>query len=268
MRKHGLVILDFGSQVSQLIARQFREQGIYCELLPYTAPLEKIKELEPVGIVLSGGPQSVHEESSPKRDVRELRQMAPVMGICYGMQLIAHELGGKVASAQVKEFGRQKVTWSESLGNWPREQEVWMSHGDVVEVAPAELQVVARTDHGHAAALRGEGYFAVQFHPEVSHTESGRQILEYFALEVCGAQKNWERGQILKELQDSVREKVGEGHVLVGLSGGVDSTVLAYMLTQVLGPERVHCVFVDNGLLRLEEAQKVLKSFERLNSLT
>jgi GMP synthase (glutamine-hydrolysing) len=265
MRKNGLLILDFGSQVSQLIARRFRELGIYCELLPYTAPLEKIKESEPIGIVLSGGPQSVHEEGSPRRNVRELREIAPVMGICYGMQLMAHDLGGKVASAKVKEYGRQIVHWEKTFKHWPQNQEVWMSHGDVVETPPAELKIVAKTPHGHAAALEGDGFFAVQFHPEVSHTQKGEDILKYFAFQMCGAKKNWETGAILKEMEAQIRHTVGDNNVLVGLSGGVDSTVLAYFLTKVLGKERVHCVFVDNGLLRLNEAQKVLSSFENLN---
>lgn len=265
MRKNGILILDFGSQVSQLIARRLRELGVYCELLPYTATLEQIRKAQPIGIVLSGGPQSVFDPEAPRRSVKELRQIAPVMGICYGMQLIAQDLGGKVAPAQVKEYGRQWVDWSEKLGPWPQRQEVWMSHGDVVEEAPDGLQVVATTAHGHPAALWGEGYFAVQFHPEVSHTSHGQDILEYFALEMCGAGKDWEPQAILEELKERVLQQVGGESVLVGLSGGVDSTVLAYMLTQFLGADRVHCVFVDSGLLRHKEAEKVLDSFKSLN---
>ena len=168
----GVIILDFGSQVTQLIARRLRELNVYSELLPFNHPLESLKKKNPKAIILSGGPLSVNDESSPKRDIKELSEIAPVMGICYGMQLMAQQCGGIVEKAQVREYGKKMVQWEDpSLGDIPKQQQVWMSHGDVVKVPPPGFQVLARSDEGHPAVIANDDFFAVQFHPEVSHTK-------------------------------------------------------------------------------------------------
>ena len=182
MIEGGIAVLDFGSQLTQLIARRLREIGVYSELFPFNADIEQIKRIKPKGIILSGGPSSVYDQDAPLREVRPLAEIAPVLGICYGMQLIARELGGVVESADKREYGLNSVSWSDSLSpTVPKKQRVWMSHGDIVKVPPPGFQIIATSDN-HAAALRSERYWALQFHPEVSHTEHGVDILEAFAL--------------------------------------------------------------------------------------
>lgn len=261
MKQRGFVILDFGSQVTQLIARRLRELGFYSEIHPYSFSLDEIKKRNPYGIILSGGPNSVYETGSPRRSVKELREVAPLMGICYGMQLIALELGGEVEKAQNREYGFNTIDWTEKWGSIPQKQRVWMSHGDVVKRAPPQMKVLAQTA-SHPAVMLGDKILAVQFHPEVAHTEHGAEILKAFA-DLCEAPADWKAHHITELLIEDIRKKVGfQEHVLCGLSGGVDSTVVATLLTKALGKDRVQCVFVNNGLLRKNEYEDVLASYQ------
>lgn len=258
----GFIILDFGSQFTQLIARRLRDLGFYSEIHSYKYSTEEIRKKQPYGIILSGGPNSVYEEGSPQRDVRELMALAPVMGICYGMQLLTHQLGGKVTKAAHREYGLNVVSWMEEIPGVPQRQKVWMSHGDVVEKAPEGFSLIGMSDGQHPAAMKGPGVLAVQFHPEVAHSEHGNDLLKYFAQQMCRAEVNWSTPAIMDLLKQEILAKVGEqDHVLCALSGGVDSSVVATLLTNVLGAERVHCVFVDTGLLRKNEGDKVMEMY-------
>lgn len=263
MHKNGFVILDFGSQYTQLIARRLREMDVFSEILAFDAKLEDIQVREPKGIILSGGPSSVHADGAPKRAVKELLTVAPVLGICYGMQLLNDELGGVVKPAKSREYGLTELNWLEKLTNTPKSHKVWMSHGDVVEKLAPDLKLMAQTQSGHPAVVVGDKVLGLQFHPEVTHSEFGENILSYYVFEMCQAQKNWKPSDILKQLKENILDQVGDSdHVLCALSGGVDSTVVATILTETLGAERVHCVFVDNGLLRKNEFQDVLKVYK------
>lgn len=270
-KRRGFLVLDFGSQLTQLIARRLRELGFYSEIHSYKYSVSDIKKNDYYGIILSGGPNSVYDEGSPKRDIKELAEIAPILGICYGMQLISHQLGGKVSPGKTREYGFNHVHWKKPLGTIPQKQKVWMSHGDVVEKAPAGFEVIGETE-SHIAAIEGfcklasgeQMIMGVQFHPEVSHTEHGMEILKHFA-SVCKASADWDAPHITESLKKMIQEKVANtDHVLCGLSGGVDSTVVATLLTRSLGKERVHCVFVNNGLLRKNEYESVLQSYEQL----
>lgn len=261
----GFIILDFGSQFTQLIARRLRELGFYSEIHFHKFSTEEIRKKNPYGIILSGGPNSVYEEGSPRRNIQELREIAPLLGVCYGMQLLAFELGGQVSRANHREYGLNYVTWSEKLNGVPSKQKVWMSHGDIVQKVPEGFQVIGMSDGDHPAAMMGPGVLALQFHPEVAHTDHGLEILRYFAAGMCGAVADWDAPHIMDLLIHEAQEKVGsKDHVLVGLSGGVDSTVVATLLTKALGASRVHCIFVDNGLLRKNEYQNVLESYGKI----
>lgn len=264
MVEHGVVILDFGSQYTQLIARRCRELGVYSELMLFDTPLEEIARRKPIAIILSGGPNSVDDEGAPLRDVRELLKLAPVLGICYGMQLLTHALGGEVGRASKREYGFNEVSWSAALGPWPQLQKVWMSHGDVVLKPPPGARVVATSGSQHPAAMIGEGFWAVQFHPEVAHTEGGIDLIRHFLFEVCGAKENWTAHLITDHLLDNIRTRVGKERVLCALSGGVDSTVTATLLTRALGRDHVKCVFVDTGLLRKNEFENVKSMYAEL----
>lgn len=261
----GFVVLDFGSQLTQLIARRLRELNYYSELLPFNTSVEEIAKRKPKGIVLSGGPSSVHEEGSPQADVKALREIAPLLGICYGMQLIAQTLGGKVEASSTREYGHGYVDWSEALApQVPVSQKVWMSHGDVVRVPPPGFKIVGKSDSGHAAAMKGDRAWAVQFHPEVAHTDHGTELLREYA-KMCGAEPTWKSSMIADHLMQGIRDRVGPSDkVLCGLSGGVDSSVVAALLTRALGPERVFCVFVNNGLLRKNEYDDVLRQYRMI----
>ncbi len=270
--KNGFLILDFGSQVTMLIARRLRDLGFYSEIRPYNEPITKIKEFNPVGIILSGGPNSVYDENSPKREVKEILQVAPVLGICYGMQLLASQLGGQVKPGESREYGLTSVNWNSEIHlkmkmPWPRQHKIWMSHGDVVAAVPNGAKEFLRTDK-HIAGFISDGpekMMALQYHPEVSHSEYGNDFLKYFANWV-GAKPNWKSQQILQAAEEMVRKTVGEtSHVLCALSGGVDSSVVATLLTKILGPQRVHCVFVNNGLLRHNEFDSVMKAYKQYN---
>ncbi len=259
----GFVVLDFGSQFTQLIARRLRELRVYSEILPFNTPIEKIQALRPCGIFLSGGPSSVSETGAPKRSIRELSEIAPLFGICYGMQLIAQDLGGVVEPSSKREYGFNNITWSQSISHEiPDLQKVWMSHGDIVRVPPPGFTIIATSENNHPAAIRNDKMWAVQFHPEVAHTEFGLGLLKAFCFEFCKAAPNWDPPHIASHLIEKIKAQVGPtDHVLCGLSGGVDSSVVAALLAKAIGNERVHCVFVNNGLLRKDEYQEVLAKY-------
>jgi GMP synthase (glutamine-hydrolysing) len=262
----GFAILDFGSQLTQLIARKLRELNVYSQLLPCDASLDEIRALKPAGIILSGGPSSVHEAGAPHRSVRELEEIAPLLGICYGMQLIAQDLGGIVEPAEKREYGYNQVIWKEPLTDKVAlKQRVWMSHGDIVKIPPPGFQAVAESETGHIAAMKGPRAWAVQYHPEVAHTEDGMELLRAFVFDFCHAEATWDAPHIADHLIENIRAQVGSSdHVLCGLSGGVDSSVVAALLSKALGPERVHCVFVNNGLLRKNEYREVLDQYRHI----
>ncbi|MGZ3795622.1 MAG: glutamine-hydrolyzing GMP synthase [Pseudobdellovibrionaceae bacterium] len=265
MTERGFVILDFGSQFTQLIARRLRELGFFSEIHAFNFSIEEIKKRNPWGVILSGGPNSVYESESPRRDVKELLEVAPVLGICYGMQLLAHQLGGEVEKSDHREYGLNQVAWRETFGNIPADQQVWMSHGDVARKAPPGFQIVGVSESGHAAAMKGPRAWAIQFHPEVSHTFKGIEILKAFAHNFCGGTPTWNAPHITEVLIKDIQRKVADQeHVLCALSGGVDSSVVAALLTKALGHDRVHCVFVDNGLLRKNEFENVLAAYKKI----
>ncbi len=265
MIKGGVVILDFGSQYTQLIARRCRELGLYSELVLFDTPAEEIRARQPAAIILSGGPSSVDEPQAPVREVKELLSIAPVLGICYGMQLLAHKLGGKVERAEKREYGFNQVEWKERIAPVANSQKVWMSHGDVISEAPPGAKIVAWSASDHPAAMTGKNFWAVQFHPEVAHTENGVDFLKAFLFDFCKAKVNWSTHLIKDHLLEDIKARILPGErVLCALSGGVDSTVVAVLLTKALGVERVKCVFVDNGLLRKGEFENVLAMYKEL----
>ncbi len=263
VKSDGFLILDFGSQVTQLIARRLRELNYYSEIKSYKTPIDEIKKMKPKGIILSGGPNSVYEAGAPYRSIKELQEIAPLLGICYGLQLICHDLGGEVESAQHREYGYQNIVYHNTFSDFSSLQKVWMSHGDVVKKVPKGFEILGTTEN-HPAVVKGPNILGVQFHPEVAHTENGNDVFKYFA-KMCGAIPSWNAGSMLATLKEEVLKQVGEtSHILCALSGGVDSSVVATLLTQILGAERVHCVFVNNGLLRKDEYETVLRDFEGL----
>lgn len=265
MMLNSVVILDFGSQYTQLIARRCRELGIFSELMLFDTPLEEIKKRKPIAIILSGGPNSVDDQGAPLRSVKELLDIAPVLGICYGMQLLAQDLGGKVDRAEAREYGFNQVQWKEKIAPVPLDQRVWMSHGDVISEAPPGARIVGWSLNHHPAAMVGPNYWAVQFHPEVAHTDHGTEFLKEFLFGFCKGQSNWSPHLITDHLLHDIKEKVKPNEkVLCALSGGVDSTVVGTLLTKALGRDQVKCVFVDTGLLRKNEFQKVLSLYAEL----
>ena len=273
MAQHeGVIILDFGSQYTQLIARRVREAGVYCEILPFDAPPDAIKSRNPKGIILSGGPASVYDENAPRPKIAVPGDVnCPVLGICYGLQILASDLGGDVASAPSREYGyaRLKVTEPESplFEGLPVEMDVWMSHGDHVTKVPEGFRVTAYTNEAlNAFESLSKRIFGLQFHPEVAHTPFGTQILQNFLFKVCGAPADWSPHAIINEQVERIRVKVGEGRAVCGLSGGVDSTVAAALVHQAIG-ERQVCIFVDTGLLREGEFEATLTLLRQSMSL-
>jgi GMP synthase (glutamine-hydrolysing) len=261
-----IVVLDYGSQTAQLIARRVREAGVYSELLPWDAPAEQVMALDPCGFILSGGPSSVYEPGAPTLPDYVLAADVPVLGICYGMQLLTHALGGVVAAAQAREYGPARVACAADSPLWaglPAELDVWMSHGDRIEQPPPGFAPLGGTDNSPVAAMgRADGRaFGIQFHPEVSHTPRGPALLANFAIEVCGCNPNWTPDVFIHEAVERVREQVGEGRVLLGLSGGVDSSVVAAILHRAIGG-RLVSVFIDHGMLRQGEAAQVIATFQ------
>jgi len=260
-----IAILDYGSQVTQLIARRIREQKVYCEILRFDTTAADLAGRSPKGIILSGGPCSVPDDGSPKCDPALFDLGIPVLGICYGMQLTAQTLGGAVKPGLKREYGKATL---QVTGDCPLFQglgknlQVWMSHGDKVEALPAGFEAVAVSDNCPFAAMQNsaEKIYGVQFHPEVVHTPQGAQMLGNFACTVCGCSGDWKMSRFIEESVQAIRTRVGEDHVLLGLSGGVDSSVVAALLHKAIGPQ-LHCVFVDNGLLRYNEAPEVEELF-------
>ena len=264
-RRELVAVLDFGSQYSQLIARKVRENNVYAEIVSHQIPAAELKKLDPVAVILSGGPASVYSDQSPDLDPAILTIGIPVLGICYGMQLIAKHSGGNVEGASCREYGRSELTVADDTDLFkglPNHFVTWMSHGDRIERLPDEFVVLAQTkDCPYAAVRRGnERIFGLQFHPEVHHTEHGSQILRNFLYEVCGLSGSWRMSSYITEAIDDIRKKVREEHVVLGLSGGVDSSVAAVLLNRAVG-KQLTCIFVDNGLLRKGERESVVETF-------
>ena len=261
-------MLDFGSQFTQLIARRLRELSVYAEILPFDTPIEKIRDRNPVGIILSGGPKSVSETGAPHCDTAVYASGVPVLGICYGMQLMTYALGGTVAPAPHREFGLATIQIDPQaplFGSVPTELRVWASHGDLVEAAPAGFAITATSANAPVAAMAAPDrrLYALLFHPEVAHTDYGLEILRNFAYGVCGCTGDWTMKSFVTEATDRVRTQVGDGRVLCGLSGGVDSTVAAMLIHRAIG-DRLTCIFVDNGVMRQDEGEQIKRRFERL----
>jgi GMP synthase (glutamine-hydrolysing) len=263
-----IVVLDFGSQFTQLIARRLRELSVYSEILPFDTPLAEIARRRPVGIILSGGPKSVSEDGAPLCDRAVLETGVPVLGICYGMQLMTHLLGGAVAAAPHREYGLATIRIEQNaplLSSVPDELRVWASHGDLVAAAPPGFSVTATSANAPVAAMAAPDrrLYALLFHPEVAHTDRGTEILRSFAFDVCGCTGDWTMASFVEEAIGRIRTQVGDGRVVCGLSGGVDSTVAAALIHRAIG-DRLTCIFVDNGVMRLDEAEQIQRRFARL----
>ena len=258
-------ILDFGSQYAQLIARRVREKGVYSELVRPDTPADELRKLNPKGIILSGGPSSVYEPNAPRCDPRIFDLNVPILGICYGMQLGAQILGGQVKPAKAREYGRAKLTVSADdalVRGLPKETTVWMSHGDQVHELPEQFLALATTPTCPYAAARHRSrpFYGVQFHPEVTHTPRGEQIFQNFLYEICRCRGDWTMGNFVEQSVGQIRQQVGNGKVICGLSGGVDSSVVAALLHKAIGDQLI-CIFVDNGLLRKNERDLVESTF-------
>ncbi len=260
-----IVVLDYGGQYSQLIARRVRDCGVFSELLPHHVPLEEVARRKPRGIILSGGPASVYAEGAPKLDRGLLELGVPVLGICYGMQLLVHELGGRVEQAEVGEFGRSELHVTEPgvlLKGMPKEQTCWMSHRDTVFAPPPGFTALASSSASPVAAVEDteRSVYGIQFHPEVVHTPYGQEILTRFLTDVCDCERTWSAASIVEDQIRRIRAQVGEGRVICGLSGGVDSSVAALLVHRAVG-EQLTCVFVDHGLMRKDEGEQVVSAF-------
>ncbi|TET54482.1 MAG: glutamine-hydrolyzing GMP synthase [Anaerolineales bacterium] len=267
--RDAIAILDFGSQYTQLIARRVRESSVYCELFPWDAPPADVLALEPKGFILSGGPASVYAKGAPSLPDYVLQRNVPVLGICYGMQLLAHSLGGKVAPADSREYGPAQVEFigpDDPLLSPLRSQQaglkVWMSHGDRIEAVPPGSKILARSDNSPVAAMGDleRGYYGLQFHPEVVHTDRGVEILSRFVVNVCGCKANWTPASFVQQAVAGIEERVGDAQVICGLSGGVDSAVTAALVHRAIG-DRLTCIFVNTGLLRRGEPEQVVRTF-------
>jgi len=263
-----IIVLDFGSQFTQLIARRLRELSVYCEIVPFDTPAAEIVHRRPVGVILSGGPTSVSEEGAPHCEPQIFELGVPLLGICYGMQLMTAQLGGRVAPAPHREFGLATIRISEEaplLASVPGELRVWASHGDLVAAAPPGFSVTATSANAPVAAMADPDrrMYALLFHPEVAHTDRGTEILRNFAYDICGCTGDWTMASFVKEAIERIRAQVGEGRVVCGLSGGVDSTVAALLIHRAIG-DRLRCIFVDNGVMRQDEANQIRVRFERV----
>ena len=270
MNHQTIIVLDFGGQYNQLIARRVRECGVYCEVKPYTTPLADLLAMKPIGFIFTGGPNSVYLEDAPHVDPALFDAGVPVLGICYGCQLIAHHLGGKVVAANdatAREYGKTETFFDTNcklFKGLPEKSVTWMSHGDYMEKVPEGFSLVAHSDACPNVAICDEtrGFYGVQYHPEVNHTEFGTAMIRNFLYEVCGATGDWTMGDYKNTAIAAVREKVGSGRVLLALSGGVDSSVVAALLAEAVGPQ-LTCVFVDHGLMRLNEGDEVEAAFKK-----
>ena len=272
MSHQTVIVLDFGGQYNQLIARRVRECNVYCEVKPYTTPLAELKAMNPIGIIFTGGPNSVYLETSPQVDPEIFTWGVPVLGICYGCQLMAHTLGGQVTEAQddsAREYGKTKTyydTCCKLFQGLPEEGISWMSHGDYMAKVPEGFQLVAHSDNCPNVAICDEtrGFYGVQYHPEVNHTENGVAMIRNFLYLVCGAKGDWTMQDYCKTAIAAIREQVGDGKVLLALSGGVDSSVAAALLAEAVGSQ-LTCVFVDHGLMRKNEGDEVEAAFSKWN---
>ena len=272
-----IAVLDYGSQYAQLIARRVREANVYCEIFSWQADPELVMALNPRGFILSGGPNSVYDPGAPALPRYVLQSGRPVLGICYGMQLLVHALGGRVAGSQKREYGSALLHVNDGdnalFGGWqettasaqkPDPRQVWMSHGDKVEALPPGFHPLARTGNSPyaAAADPDRDYYAVQFHPEVAHTPQGSRLFQNFVYDICRCTADWTPANFVDEQVEQIRQQVGQGRVLLGLSGGVDSAVTAALIHRAVG-DQLTCIFVNHGLLRRAEAEQVVESFER-----
>jgi GMP synthase (glutamine-hydrolysing) len=275
IHQHRILILDFGSQYTQLIARRVREIGVYCEIWPWDASASDILHFAPRGIILSGGPESVHAEDGPQAPEVVFELDVPVLGICYGLHTMATQLGGTVAPSSFKEFGYARVRVEQpsrllqNIEDHVDEQgrpqlDVWMSHGDKVVELPAGFELVGSTDSAPVAAIAddGRGFYGIQFHPEVTHTAQGGRILERFVHEICGCEEAWTAENIIRDSIHRIRKQIGSDQVILGLSGGVDSSVVAALLHRAIG-DQLTCIFVDTGMLRYQEPEQVMATFAR-----
>ncbi len=265
MKNELAIILDFGGQYNQLIARRVRDKNVYCEILPYTTSIEKIKELSPKGIIFTGGPNSVYADGSPTVSKEIFELGIPILGICYGMQVMTHVLGGKVETADKSEFGKTSMTLTEDsilYSGTPKEQQVWMSHIDYIKDMPAGFKAIAKTDNCPVAAMENKekNLYAIQYHAEVENSEYGDQIIENF-LKICNFSRDWSMESYAKVAVKEVKEKVGDKRVLLALSGGVDSSVVAAIISKAVG-DQLSCIFVDHGLMRKNEGDEVEAAFK------
>ncbi len=262
-----ILILDFGSQYTQLIGRKIRELNVYCEIHPYNNYPEIDESVK--GVVLSGSPFSVRDANAPKPDLSEIKGKIPVLGVCYGAQYLAHFFGGEVAPSDTREYGRANLGFIESdcvlFNNVSLHSQVWMSHGDTIVTLPKNYKVIASTEDVSYAAFKidDEKTWAIQFHPEVYHTTEGKQLLENFVSDICGCKQNWTPASFVETTINELKQKLGNDKVVLGLSGGVDSSVAGVLLNRAIG-ENLTCIFVDNGLLRKDEFEDVLKSYENM----
>lgn len=262
-----ILVFDFGSQYAQLIARRVREQQVYCEIVRHDLPAERVRRLNPHGIILSGGPNSVYDVGAPKLDPEILALGIPILGICYGLQAICDVLGGHVAGSSKREYGAATLEVAEPKGlfsQWPKQAPVWMSHGDKVDRLPEGFEVLASTSTCPFAAIRHtqRPIYAIQFHPEVTHTPHGAQLLRAFVHDVCRCSGQWRLEDFAKQAQHAIAQRVGNSRVICGLSGGVDSAVTAALLYKAIGPQ-LSCILVDNGLMRKNEAELVIEEFTK-----
>jgi GMP synthase (glutamine-hydrolysing) len=262
-----IIVLDYGSQYTQLIARRVRDMKVYSEILPWDVEVETLLAASPRGVILSGGPSSVRDEEAPSIDPRLLESSIPILGICYGMQVLAQRLGGRVEKGFRAEYGRTRVSLRKSalFEGLSGDITVWMSHWDQVMEVPANAEIIAQSESGIAAgfALPEQRIYALQFHPEVVHTVGGQEILSNFLFRICRCEPTWDLGEWIAATTEEIREKVGNGRVVCGLSGGVDSSVAALLTSRAIG-DRLECIFVDNGLLRQNEAVEVLEAYKTM----
>ena len=266
MEREKILVVDFGGQYNQLITRRVREKNVYCEVVPYKKALGEIEKSRPLGLIFTGGPNSVYEENSPSISNEIFELGIPILGLCYGMQFMAKALGGNVAASNVREFGKTKTTLDTSsllFSDLEVEQITWMSHVDFVKELPQGFKTIASTDSCPIAAMEDKerNFYAVQFHPEVNHTEKGHQIIDNFIKKICGAKGTWTMENYAKEAMEKIKETVGNKKVLLALSGGVDSSVCAKLISDAIG-ENLTCIFVDHGLMRKNEGQEVEEAFK------
>lgn len=267
MIEEKVLVLDFGSQYTQLIARRIRENKVYSEIYPYNVSIQKIRDFNPKGIVLSGGPSSVYDKDAPIPDIKIFEMGIPVLGICYGMQLIVHCLGGKVLKAIKREYGKAVLRIKKDVNLFkglPEESVVWMSHGDRIEKCPPDFEIIASTENSPIAGIvdNNRKFYALQFHPEVEHTQMGKKIIRNFLFEVCSCRPLWTMKSFIESSTAEIRDIVGDKKVVCGISGGVDSTVTAVLVNRAIG-KQLTCIFVNNGVLRAGESEKVEETLRK-----